>query len=721
MFFAARVFASAFPAFVFCSQLGKLSAIRCNIEGIDEETHNASAALQVASKGAHNGSAALVAAWRRLNGSEPFTAHQSGFFENAEEVALSALFEVARNVGSSARSASVYLAGGFREGGESMRSKRKRSASESQRLKSTSNSTEDHALQMWSSAKEWVRQYVGAWAGSNVSASTSTTRGRSTKVEHEPHDDEQPLLPWWGSVICGALGLGIVLVWQLRGGQPLSVVSFLPLYMRFLVPAVFHTVADITHLGMVVSFCFGVFVLAKGLLNLVTWSCTDHTCAKTILSVGWLAPCAFYLYAYISHYDDSSLSRGAELAKTRDELFDKFDDMLTDTEDILQHASESNVGLAEESINSFARDMRGFLAWLAKIPEERFAEAKEPTKRFIMLWLSAFEEASLDPIEQPRRGGDKPFAAVLEANPNVTQAANVLAQRLKLEKIGFISEEMKILLEKKKSLDAGRMSATRTMSMHPGDAAETITVCCRRTRPSERKFGIAPMHGHTPGGLKGDQMAPFKIMGCCFVLIVQSGGHLTLLVATVGGPLLLGIYALDAGLRGRGSEEGDNGLMVWAIILFTICLAVVSWTYERISLIMQVHQEIENLDSKKQEFSQQRNRIDSLFHKQQWVVEFWLGRTIPILELLHEIQQRIRDAYRTEPAHAGEKIVRICQLVDDLMYKVGDASHWIGRPHKENTALSSWVRSAVETPGDLQSLTATLESNLAKFRVDFPV
>eukprot|EP00929_Paragymnodinium_shiwhaense_P067243 TRINITY_DN3385_c0_g1_i1.p1 TRINITY_DN3385_c0_g1~~TRINITY_DN3385_c0_g1_i1.p1 ORF type:complete len:653 (+),score=112.46 TRINITY_DN3385_c0_g1_i1:78-1961(+) len=546
-------------------------------------------------------------------------------------------------------------------------------------------------------------------------------------------------------LVLGAL----VCIWQkIYEGRPLSIAKRLPHHVRLMIPSVFHHIVDVPHLCMVGGFLLGGYLLLNECLALYSMECLDDYCYKELFGLCWFGPSTVCVYGYVCSYDDAEGSRQKEAARKRAEIREMYEQVLNSTEDKLKAAAESNAGLAEASMNEFRRDFVRFLTWLSKRDEDDPILVTDDTKMFVWLWLGVFEETVLDPVDSPRQGGDEPFVDILGTfgSDDMTMgrratlvervltthaaktvpmktAAQKLSERLQREKVGFIAEEEEQLEKERESL------CQRTGEVQKSPVAKLAgsfktSMSCRAWRCEA-------------GG--PDTFYPCKFKGGFFEMTVHNRGHCALLQVMLFGPALIAVYILDGMAR---RAHGEHVQYVWVqmrIFMFWACLCVVSWHFERIDKLMQIEKEIQEIEDLQDELVQQRVRIQESFEKTQVTVEIWLHRTIPLLELFNELQQRTKDVYKDRsPSEAALAMTRVCAFVQAFKERTGPVCDWfsaasLAQPKSEGdipgekkepqlpTLLGSWIKKKLELHGDLDDLLDRSEQALDDVKLDLKV
>jgi len=83
---------------------------------------------------------------------------------------------------------------------------------------------------------------------------------------------------------------------------------------------------------------------------------------------------------------------------------------------------------------------------------------------------------------------------------------------------------------------------------------------------------------------------------------------------------------------------------VAALFFYTCGLVVVVCHFDNIDAVMILHQEIEKTKAERERLEATKNRIKNSQRDIQTIVDLWMVRTIPLLDLTKEICERFRDA-----------------------------------------------------------------------------
>lgn len=571
-------------------------------------------------------------------------------------------------------------------------------------------------------------------------------------------------------VVATGLGIAGIIAWQRSGGKPIKTAAYLPSLLQCLIPRAFQQIQDMDHLALIIGFCFGVGILIYSGCNVMEvivyqGGCLERGCILEVITLCWMIPGCMHVYTYITYYDDRFATRRQEAEKKKKEMNEMYMTMLDETETKLKSASETSNGFAEKSVNSGKRDFERFLQRTSSLTGDEAAQTSEPMTRYVKQWLKHLEETTLDPVSKPRRGdnsGDTFLDLIVGKageKVNLQEAAKKLRERLREEKIGFIETE-KAKLETKRTSFQGKMSSLEEVAKDKvkdivGDTPSFV-VCGQKTG-----FGVKRLEttrkvpAVSYGASESEKKAPFEgeesaypcvVMGGCCEVTINSPAHLTVLLGLLLGPMMLIAYLVDGYIKRSLGKNTSHVAIQWALVVFSISLFVINYHIERIDQYMRLEKEIAELDQARDNIVEQRVRIRQFFGRSQRVVDFWLGRTIPMFELYSEFQERLKDQFGRDVAQTVQQWMKACDCIDAVLERIGTVSEWWDKlqsvedqiaqmgedePDKEEeeeqkktSAFGVWVRNVLggesdirrDDAGDLAALVSTVESAMPKLK-----
>lgn len=315
-----------------------------------------------------------------------------------------------------------------------------------------------------------------------------------------------------------------------------------------------------------------------------------------------------------------------------------------------------------------------------------------------------------------------------------------LRDSLKTEGLQFMEVEKSLLEEKKRRWSASQDEKARRYSMilpcledlatgkvptTPQAWQSSWLVCMR-----DAGCGLVPVASPTRRW-QGEQFPCQISLGIC-KLTLYSAVHLYLLFGLLVFPLLSVLYLVDGYVRRQEGELVSHVAISLGLLMFTMCLGIIVWHIDRISVLMQLDREIQELDKARERVLEQRVRIAEFAAAAQVALDFWLWRTLPCLDLLKEITDRLKDTFSSSTCVTGEVeqvLRRICELVASLQARLGSVEEWqkvlrgpadqggTGKEAHLLRAFPKWASSHT-APGDLVALEESLRRRLPELKLD---
>merc|ERR1712194_5524 len=138
------------------------------------------------------------------------------------------------------------------------------------------------------------------------------------------------------------------------------------------------------------------------------------------------------------------MAKRAELQEVQQQTMNAYGDLAKNMEKALEKQTESNAGLAEKSFESKRRDFEKFLIAtknklrdVALIKSEANALLNE-FRGFIRQWFKIFEEASLDPINNPLQAD----LSELDGLPTIDLICDYVISELERHEVKFIEDKV---------------------------------------------------------------------------------------------------------------------------------------------------------------------------------------------------------------------------------------------------------------------------------------
>lgn len=504
-------------------------------------------------------------------------------------------------------------------------------------------------------------------------------------------------------------------VWQFAfNGCALKMEKALPWCVLWLVPTDLRTIRDLDQLAIMVFYSVGFVVCMFLVIYIFRY---DGFMVEGISLLVYI-PCLYHVGILVHSYDDRAFSRRQEIARRHQEITQMYQSTLDDLAAKLEKVMESNVGQAEERFESKKRDFCSFVDW--STTQKFDAEAGEVLLRLLTQWLHRFGETSLDPINDPRVGGPPSWLEILESETAYPEKTKALKESVRQENVRFLASEQAALEQKKVlSLSLQEKASAWKQEVSASCPEAPSWVSCGRT-------GCGILQLPSQFRAEGDAF-PCKIMaGCCEMSFIDLG-HLTLTVGLLLLPGLCIAFVVD-GIVGRWQgQQTSHVALISGLASTAVCLAIILFDFDRINVLMRLEEEMKQLDEEREKEVAQRVRITEFVDRAQGLVDFWLHRTLPWLDLFSELHERLRDALRAGTGDASQLIRRACAMIDKLDSSIGSAEEWRlafqascdASTRRRYKTFAAWVREQM-APGDFAALEGGIEGKLPELLLELP-
>lgn len=308
-------------------------------------------------------------------------------------------------------------------------------------------------------------------------------------------------------------------------------------------------------------------------------------------------------------------------------------------------------------------------------------------------------------------------------------AAHALRERLKNTSVQFIAGERDKVREKRQNMvdmsDAGSKRKDDNRD-NPRGGSFPSWIACRGKMGCSCVCMDLDRHGSV-------QTFPCKVQLLCLEVTLSSATHLSVLFFLCLGPGLVVLFWLD-GFVSSGQGRPSHVAAEVGLVMFSICLCVITWHFERIDNLMKLENEIQELEKMQDQVLAQRTRVSEFFGKHQAVVQLWLYRTIPLLDLAQELFERLKDQAPGDQARFPKMLTQACVLIDEVFYRAGSVQEWLdvlerrlqegapdrqrGQDQRPHMVLSMWVQKQTRS-GDIAALLASIEYRLPELQLEF--
>lgn len=417
---------------------------------------------------------------------------------------------------------------------------------------------------------------------------------------------------------------------------------------------------------------------------------------QEIFAVLFMIPCVFYFQKSLWQYNENL----PELTKAKQEqqkkLLKGYQDALVDMEKILGDLTMLSSELAGRN---FAESQRDFLRFLSFCEEHSQQDGNQqmlhPMKDFCLKWFQVFSEFSLDPIKHPTM---LIKAEDLDRCCSVKEVAMYCHFQLKQANLPDFSKVVYARAEKEKvSIEDDRACVSSFAPVGRALRRQTTLESIERTpwlfKPIRRKVYYLPIVSWLVFGcaeyeiaeLISDGTWPYLIrfgFGC---LVILSREHLLVLLTYLAGCVLFfsEVFRVDH----------DWPFMILAFIA-GLCLFVTLLEFEQVDILQRLEREIFEINRQKDVVAKKREEVSAYWRRIHNVNELWPKRSIPFLELHHEIQQRFKSAIvGGESIHDSQEVFdcmfSVGAVLDTIYNGLGDISHVLGNMQSQETIATT--------------------------------
>jgi len=332
--------------------------------------------------------------------------------------------------------------------------------------------------------------------------------------------------------------------------------------------------------------------------------------------------------------------RSAQIQLFKENLARQFQLLANELEDLLARSAETEVGLAERSLDAERRDLSRFLKNIGpKLADEPPPPFLEHFRQFLSLWLQMLAECAADPVAQP-------YSVIGEVEFNSfdrsCELAVHLSEQLKAKEIRFIRDhteegkkgvlsmktawkKMRLLQQKALKWTGLKRFAKTQPDEEEGDLHKAEVICelpARRTPSSVELYWFKFQLGAGCGFDMNEDNYPLRIRCMLFVCIILSPEHLSFMLSFVLG---LGLLLVNAFLISSPSQ-----VVTMSIAVTNCCTAFVLYDFLDIDTL--------------QRLEQQALEMKAFFARMQLLVSLWQMRTLPRLALMKRLSVALEDA-----------------------------------------------------------------------------
>jgi len=504
---------------------------------------------------------------------------------------------------------------------------------------------------------------------------------------------------------------------------PFDLCFCLPYGCRFLVPipGTYRVLQDLTHCFMVAGLLSALILVVES----VDWvydnmECRPSRlpCAEEFLIVFSVLPCSFYIHRLITMYDRQLSDKEEEARKCQRSLEENYQAMTQSMETLLGKATQSQATMAERNFDDHRRDFQRFLTKtaaqfraLAKTDVES-NRLLEQFRRFVLQWLRVFEECSVDPIGHPKKiveGGE------LSRCQSIGEVITLVLDRLKHTEVRFITSQRdldrKMLVKSRQDMLDRKVRFERRTLIYKKPAAAVgeieLSALPEGARSAAKLLDEeAPMQvsGMGAGGRGGEGVRdvpnsaqykycswcscgivgcgcpvgglskgfPLEFSLCCIRMACLSDAHITLMFGLLNGCLMVALEAMDPPRERLVLRMVSYGF-------YTACLCTLLMRFEQIDTVYRLVRELAELHCENFRLQKRHATMRQFWSNMQQLMDIWVHRTMPRLNLYSEVCEQLEDAEHMANANGQEMIQLMSSAnsaLEDLEGRLPDLVSW---------------------------------------------
>jgi len=380
--------------------------------------------------------------------------------------------------------------------------------------------------------------------------------------------------------------------------------------------------------------------------------------------------CLNELANYLPEYCYEFAEKQAEIKKRQESIATAFDQMIRELNTVLGQSLDSQVMLAERSLEAKRRDGSRLLQNILPKLKARGEDLAllEAFRNFVSIWLEIFAECSTEPVKRPY------FIAtedeLIEQCRSAAEVAEYVSSRMKANQIKLIST--------KQQLDKNQIAAwQKAWTLLRNKQKSIFEACrCRTVEESEVEEGLVVDRSIEVNAKKtARRWVTFGCFGfriafhennkypiyldCCFVSIaVLSPEHYRLLAY-----YLVGLCLLCWSMTLIAPPPIVMGLMALSLT----CISFVLYDFMEFDTVHRLEGQIEDLQRESNGVAVKRQQILDFYAKAQDLGELWAYRTLSRLELLKQLSEELEDVAEGQLVATTTTLVRSVGNLEQVM------------------------------------------------------
>ncbi|CAE7408961.1 RMV1 [Symbiodinium pilosum] len=434
-------------------------------------------------------------------------------------------------------------------------------------------------------------------------------------------------------------------LWMLRYGTP-SLYELVPRHLR--------VIQSLPHLVLLVGTATNVFLIVRVVEDYTHWRNRENAYLAVLAASGLFSLyCLWQLMREMAQYRYDLQQRSAQIQALKDDVARRFQLLANELEELLARSADTEIGLAERSLDAERRDLCRFLKNISpKLEKEQSPPFLKHFRHFLLIWLQMLAECAADPVRQP-------YSVIGEVEFNSCETACELAtrvgDRLKAREVRFIrdrTEEGKkgvvslktawkkmTVLQRKALKWTGLQRFVKTQPDEEEGKLPKAEVSCelpQRTEPTPTelwwfKFGF----GAGCGFDSNDGSYPLRIRCMVFICIILSPEHLSYMLSLFAGVglLVLNTFAIS----------NPSHVVIASIAVTGCCVAFVLYDFLDIDTLQRLEEQILEMQAAAQQVEDRRRMLQVFFTRMQLLLSLWQMRTLPRLALMKQLGTALED------------------------------------------------------------------------------
>mmetsp|Transcript_409 Transcript_409/g.308 ORF Transcript_409/g.308 Transcript_409/m.308 type:complete len:544 (-) Transcript_409:59-1690(-) len=446
-----------------------------------------------------------------------------------------------------------------------------------------------------------------------------------------------------------------------------------PPHMLAWIPKQWHLLQSWTHLWMVLGVISSIGLTIDAIMSV--WSKVKGKervsifFLQEIMTLVFMLPCLTYFIRTVEQYDADLRDKEKAAQIERQKLVNSYMETLGDMDNILNQTSETNAGFAERAFENQRRD---FIRFLERIQGNFSSKSKESVDRmrtFCLHWFRVFSQCSIDPIRQPMKVVDEE-----ELNMCVTmdEICALCLERLRTAEVRVITKQLQldateIQVSKNRFKTHAKVGVMlKKAKLKPWALAEKVAArgVHYLRGVSWLTFGFGQQSIEQDATGDDDDGYPKVINFKCGCLVLLSREHMSLILAFLVG---WGLLALEQ------FTPGTQRKILACLAVTQFCLACILVRFEAVDIIQRFAREKRKLEKEKEAVHAKQREMQEFWKTAQQVTDLWLHRSVPCLELHHEIQTHIQDMSKRD---AIEALASVNARLEEMDVKLGPLKDW---------------------------------------------